>query len=70
MKLTTTFTFDEIETDLIKKMIDNLDSRKSGTFGGIPVNWLNEVSDIAAIFLDTVWNDEVLKDLKFPSEWN
>ena len=28
--------FDEIETDSIKKKIDNLDSRKSVTFGGIP----------------------------------
>ena len=66
--MTTTFTFDEIETDSVKKMIDTLDSRKSGIFGGIPANWLNYVSGIAAKFLHTVWNDEVLKDLEFPSE--
>ena len=35
---TTTFSFDETETDSIKKIIDNLDSRKSGIFEGIPVN--------------------------------
>ena len=35
-----TFSFDEIETNSLKKMIDNLDSRKSGTFGGIPANCL------------------------------
>ena len=29
---------------------------------------LKGVSDISARFLHTVWNDEVLKDLKFPSE--
>ena len=58
---TTTFSFDKTETDSIKKIIDNLDSRKSGIFGGIPAN-------ISPKFLDTVWNDEVLKDLKFPSE--
>ena len=35
---TATFCFDEIETDSIKIIIDNFDSRKSGTFGGIPAN--------------------------------
>ena len=52
----------------IKKMINNLDSRKSATFGGIPDNCLKGVSDISAKFLHTVRNDEVLTDLKFPSE--
>ena len=65
---TTTFSFDEIETDLIKKMIHNLDLRKSGTFGGISANCLKGVSDISTKFLRTVWNGEVLKDLKFPKE--
>ena len=63
-----TFGFDGTETDSIKKIIDNLDSRKSGIFGGIPANCLKGVSDISAKFLHTVWNDEVLTDLKFPSE--
>ena len=49
-------------------MINNLDSKKSGTFGGIPVNCLKGVLEISAEFLNNVWNDEVLKDLKFPSE--
>ena len=49
-------------------MIYNLGSRKSGTFGEIPVNCLKGVSDISAKFLHTPWNDEVLKDVKFPSE--
>ena len=49
-------------------MIDNLDSRKSGTFEGIPANCLKGVSDISAKFLHTVWNDEVLNGLKFHSE--
>ena len=57
--------FYEIETDSKKKITDNLDSRKSGTFGGIPANCLKGVSDIYTKFLHTVWNDEVLKDLKF-----
>ena len=37
---TTTFSFDETETDSIKKMIDNQDSRKNGTFEGISANYL------------------------------
>ena len=46
-------------------MIDNLDLTKSGTFGGIPTNCLKGVSDISAKFLNSVWNNEVLKDLNF-----
>ena len=46
---TTTFSFDEIETDLIKKITDNLDSRKSETFGGT-ANSLKGVSNISAKF--------------------
>ena len=64
----TNFSFDETETDSIKKIIDNLDSRKSGIFGGIPANCLKGVSDISSKFLHSVWNDKVLTDLKFPSE--
>ena len=48
-------------------MIDNIDSSKSGTFGGIPTNCLIGVSDISTKFLNSVWNNEVLKDLKFAS---
>ena len=47
---TTTFRFDQTETDSIKKIIGNLDSRKSGLFGGIPANYLQGVSDISAKF--------------------
>ena len=65
---TTTFSCDEIDTDSIKKIIDNLDSRKSGTFGGIPTNCLKCVSDVSAKFYHTVWNNEVLKDSKLSSE--
>ena len=65
---TTTFSLDEIETDSINKMIENLDSIKNGTLRKIPASCPKGVSDISAKFLHTVWNDEVLKDLKFPSE--
>ena len=64
----TTFSFDEIETDSIKKKIDNLDPRKNGTLGGIPANCLKGVSDISAKILYTFWNDQVPKDLKFTSK--
>ena len=46
-------------------MIDNLDLKKSGIFGGIPANCLKGVSDISAKFLNSVWNNVVLKDLNF-----
>ena len=65
---TTVFSVDETKIDSRKKIIDKLDSRKSEIFGGIPANWLKVVSDISAKFLHTVWNDEILKDLIFPSE--
>ena len=62
---TTNFEFSQVDIDSIQKMIDNLDSKKSGTFGGIPTNCLKGVSDISAKFLNSVWNNEVLKDLNF-----
>ena len=34
----------------------------------IPANCLKGVSNISGKFLHTIWNNEVLKDLKFPSE--
>ena len=42
--------------------------QKSGTFRGFAANNLKGVSDISAKFLHTAWNDEVLNNLKFPSE--
>ena len=62
---TTNFEFSEVDINWIQKMIDNLDSKKSGTFGGIPRNCLKGVSDISAKFLNSLWNNEVLKDLNF-----
>ena len=64
---TTNFEFSQIDIDSIKKMIDDLDSSKSGKFGGIPTNCLKGVSDVSAKFLNYVWNNEVLQDLKFAS---
>ena len=60
---TTNFEFSQADIDSIQKMIDNLDLKKSGTFGGIPTNCLKGVSDISA--KNSVWNNEVLKDLNF-----
>ena len=64
---TTTSSYHDMETDSLKKMTDNLNSRKSRTFGGIQANCLEGTWDISSKFLYTVWNDEV-KDLKFFSE--
>ena len=65
---TTTFSFEEIETDSVKKMTASLDTGKSGTFGGIQVNCLKDVWDILAKFLHSFWNDEVFKNSKFSGE--
>ena len=62
---TENFEFSQVDIDLIQKMIDNLGSKKSGTSGGILTNCLKGVSDISAKFLNSVWNNEVLKDLSF-----
>ena len=44
-------------TTLIQEKVEHLEESQ-------PI----DVSDISAKFLHTVWNDEVLKHLKFPSE--
>ena len=55
----------KVETYSVKEMIDGLDSIKSGIFEGIPRNFPRCAWVIFAEFLHAVWNDELLKDLKF-----
>ena len=64
---TTIFSFDEIRTYSIKKIIDNLDSRKVGHLEEFQASTY-KVFQIFLLSLYTVWNDEVLKDLKFSSK--
>ena len=55
----------KVETYSVKEMIDGLDSSKSGIFEGITRNFPRGAWGIFAEFLHAVWNDELLKDLKF-----
>ena len=53
------FTFWEVDATEMITEINNLDSKKSGTFMNIPVKRLKEVGDIVAETLAQIWNEEV-----------
>ena len=48
--------------------INDLDDKKSATFGNIPVKRLKEVSDIVAESLVQIWNKEIIQNKKFAVE--
>ena len=49
--------------------INDLDDKKSATFGNIPVKRLKEVSDIVAESLVQIWNKEIIQNKKFAVEF-
>ena len=62
------FSFSEINIAEMLVEINDLDDKKSATFGNIPVKRLKEVSDIVAESLVQIWNKEIIQNKKFAVE--
>ena len=62
------FSFWAIDTDEMIQEINNLDSKKSGTFMNIPVKRLKEVVDIVAAPLSQIWKSEIVQGRKFAEQ--
>ena len=62
------FSFWDVDVDEMKIEIDNLDSKKSGTFMGIPIKRLMEVVDIVAEPLTQIWKIEIVQGKKFADQ--
>ena len=62
------FTFWEVDATEMITEINNLDSKKSGTFMNIPVKRLKEVLDIVAEPLSQIWKVEVVQGNTFSDQ--
>ena len=66
--VTTKFSFSEIDATEMISEVNNLNSKKSGTFMNIPVKRLKETVDIVAQPLTDIWNVEIVLGHKFSSK--
>jgi len=62
------FAFDSVNEDDILKELNNLDSKKNGTFKGIPTKSLKVASEECKGYLTNVWNEEIVAQCCFPDE--
>ena len=68
-KFKSRFSFKEIRKSDIYKEVSNLNSKKVGTFGNIPMKVLKGSSDICNSILQDIWNYEVLGKHYFPKNF-
>ena len=68
VNVTERFSFYEVETSDMISEINNLNSKKSGTFMNIPVKRLKDVVDIVAVPLSQIWKNEIVQGGKFASQ--
>ena len=66
--ITEKFSFWNVNTDEMINEINNLDSKKAGTFMNIPVKRLKEVVDIVAEPLTQIWKNEIVQGRKFAGQ--
>ena len=64
----TTFSFSPISTEAIRSELKLLNTRKAIPYMNIPPKQLKEVIDIIVEPLQSIWNEEILKNKKFPSK--
>ena len=62
------FSFSGVNADEFTSEINNLNSRKAGTFMDIPAKQLTQAVDIITEPLTHIWNEEIVKNRKFPSK--
>ena len=61
------FDFSNTEVSDILKETTALNKKKNDTFGNIPTKLLKEVSDICALALIDIWNNEIITQRSFPN---
>ena len=62
------FSFDGVTEEDIRLEIKCLNSKKASTFMGIPTIHVKEACDILCEPLSRIWNEEMIKNKKFPSK--
>ena len=61
------FYFSNTEVRDVLKETTILKNKRNGTFGNIPVKRLKEVSNICALPLNDIWNEEIITQKSFPN---
>ena len=62
------FQCSEITSDKILSEINNLDSKRVGSYKNIPTKILKESSEISCEYLTKIWNEQVIMQKNFPNE--
>ena len=61
------FSFNEVDLSDIEMELKNLNSKKASTFKNITSKQLKQTADICSESLLNIWNDEIVKNNRFPS---
>ena len=62
------FSFNEVDLSDIEMELKNLNSKKASTFKNITSKQLKQTADICSESLLNIWNDEIVKNNRFPSK--
>ena len=60
--------FSEIISEGVLSEINNLDSKRTGSYKNIPSKILKETSKISSERLAKIWNEQVIRSKNFPNE--
>ena len=60
--------FSEIISEGVLSEINNLDSKRAGSYKNIPSKILKETSKISSERLAKIWNEQVIRSKNFPNE--
>ena len=62
------FQFSEITSEEVLSEINNLDSKKVGSYKNIPTKILTETSEVSSEHLAKIWNEQVIRSKNFPKK--
>ena len=68
IKIDLRFSFSGVNTSDIRSEIMNLETNKAGTFMNIPTKQLKQVCEVVCEPLMEIWNEEIIRDKKFPAK--
>ena len=68
VKVDSQFSFYPVSIEDIQSEINNLNSKKAGTFMNIPTKQLKQVCNVVCEPLMEIWNEEVIQNKNFPAK--
>ena len=68
MSINSEFSFSQVTLNEMMMEINNLDTKKSGTYMNIPTKIMKESKEVVAEPLMHIWNIEIIENEKFPNK--